>query len=251
MTGTIDWQAWLQRWDAQQSNYLPDREHTLRLVLDIVEHLTGPAPRLLDLGCGPGSLITRARQRFPMANLTGVDLDPFLLELARQGHPDSAAFIQADYCQDGWTAALPGAPFDAITSVSAVHYLAPAQLDPLLKALASHLRPGGVLVIADTVPLDPRSLPHLSQLAVALRPHLWNSEGSPTGESWPEWWQSAHTEPAFENLLDQRAEALAAVTEPETDVTLPTLTIALATAGFTEAAPLHQSADHHIIAAIR
>ena len=23
---TIDWRAWLQRWDAQQTGYLPDRE---------------------------------------------------------------------------------------------------------------------------------------------------------------------------------------------------------------------------------
>lgn len=249
MTVTVDWQAWLQRWDAQQSNYLPDREHTLRLILDIVERLTGPTPRLLDLGCGPGSLLTRARHRFPAADLTGVDLDPFLLELARQAHPDSATYVQANYCEEGW---LEEASFDAITSVSAIHYLTPSQLQPLLATLASHLRPGGVLVIADTLRLDPHQRPQLDRLAVDLRQHLWDGgQATPNTETWTDWWQSVHTEPTFKGLLNQRAEALAALTEPELEVSLPTLTAALTTAGFTETAPLHQSADHHVIAAIR
>lgn len=249
MTVTVDWQTWLQRWDAQQSNYLPDREHTLRLILDIVERLAGPTPRLLDLGCGPGSLLGRARHRFPRADLTGVDLDPFLLELARQALPDSATYIQANYCEEGW---LDEGTFDAITSVSAIHYLSPTQLDPLLATLASRLRPGGILVIADTLRLDPNQRPQLDRLAVDLRQHLWDGGGAPANaETWTEWWQSAHTEPAFKNLLNHRAKALAALTEPEFAVTLPTLTAALTTAGFTETAALHQSADHHVIAAIR
>ncbi|MEU4389879.1 class I SAM-dependent methyltransferase [Kribbella sp. NPDC023855] len=249
MTATVDWQTWLQRWDAQQSNYLPDREHSLRLILDIVERLAGPTPRLLDLGCGPGSLLGRARHRFPTADLTGVDLDPFLLELARQAHPDSATYIQANYCEKGW---LKEGTFDAITSVSAIHYLSPSQLGPLLATLASHLRPGGVLVIADTLRLDPHQRPQLDRLAVDLRQHLWDGGGAPANaETWTDWWQSAHTEPAFKTLLNQRASALATLTEPETAVTLPMLMNALASAGFTEVGPLYQSADHHVIAAVR
>jgi len=45
----MDWNAWQQRWDAQQQAYLPDREERFTAVLDAVEAACGRAPRVLDL----------------------------------------------------------------------------------------------------------------------------------------------------------------------------------------------------------
>ena len=71
-----DWQAWQDSWDRQQEWYLPDREERFRVMLDMVEALVGPAPRVLDLACGTGSISDRLLRRFPDAVSTGVDLDP-------------------------------------------------------------------------------------------------------------------------------------------------------------------------------
>lgn len=84
-----------------------------------------------------------------------------------------------------------------------------------------------------------------------LRRHLWDGEGTANGETWAEWWQSARAEPAFERLLQRRDEVLAELAQPEAGVTLPILTNALTAAGFAEIASLQQTADHHVIAAIR
>ena len=79
MTGTgTDWRAWQQSWDRQQEWYMPDREERFRVMLDMVEALVGPEPRVLDLACGTGSITDRLFERFPEATSTGVDLDPAL-----------------------------------------------------------------------------------------------------------------------------------------------------------------------------
>lgn len=52
----LDAAGWLRRWDRQQAGYVPDREETFALMLDVVERLGAAPGRLLDLACGPGSL---------------------------------------------------------------------------------------------------------------------------------------------------------------------------------------------------
>lgn len=78
-----DWQAWQRSWDRQQEWYMPDREERFRVMLDMVEAVVGPEPRVLDLACGTGSITDRLLKRFPEATCTGVDLDPALLAIAR------------------------------------------------------------------------------------------------------------------------------------------------------------------------
>lgn len=58
MTETVldgDWQAWQDSWDRQQEWYMPDREERFRVMLDMVEALVGPKPRVLDLACAPAA----------------------------------------------------------------------------------------------------------------------------------------------------------------------------------------------------
>jgi trans-aconitate methyltransferase len=50
----VDWPAWLDRWDAQQTAYLPERE--ARFTVMLLDVLLPPEFVAVDLGCGPGSL---------------------------------------------------------------------------------------------------------------------------------------------------------------------------------------------------
>src|ERR1041385_1197020 len=100
-TGTnagTDWNAWQTSWDRQQEWYMPDREERFRVMLDMVEALVGPAPRVLDLACGTGSITARLFDRFPQATSTGVDLDPALLAIAEGTFADDerVTFVTAD-----------------------------------------------------------------------------------------------------------------------------------------------------------
>ena len=51
---------WIQRWDEQQTGYVPHREERFTALIDAVAAAAGRAdPLVLDLGCGPGSLAVR------------------------------------------------------------------------------------------------------------------------------------------------------------------------------------------------
>lgn len=120
-----------------------------RRVLDRVA--LGPGQRLLDLGCGTGTLAILAQRRHPRATVVGLDGDPVILGIARRKARRARVVVQFD---EGMAAALPYADgsFDAVTSTLMLHHLTH---DHQLRALAEArrvLRPGGRLVVADFAP---------------------------------------------------------------------------------------------------
>ncbi|MFD4210653.1 class I SAM-dependent methyltransferase, partial [Micromonospora tulbaghiae] len=156
-TGTsTDWRSWQESWDRQQEWYMPDREERFRVMLDMVEAVVGPAPRVLDLACGTGSITDRLLQRFPDATSTGVDLDPALLAIARgtfEGD-DRVTFVTADLKDPEWTARLPHTSYDAVLTATALHWLHSEPLAALYGQLGKLVRDGGVFMNADRT-IDP------------------------------------------------------------------------------------------------
>lgn len=103
-TTGADWAAWQESWDRQQEWYMPDREERFRIMLDMIEALVGPAPRVLDLACGTGSITARLLKRFPEATSTGVDLDPALLAIAEGtfAADERVSLVTADLKDPEW-----------------------------------------------------------------------------------------------------------------------------------------------------
>ena len=50
---------WIERWDRQQEESLPDREDRFTALIDAVERNRATDPLVLDIGCGPGSIGVR------------------------------------------------------------------------------------------------------------------------------------------------------------------------------------------------
>ncbi|MFD3547852.1 class I SAM-dependent methyltransferase [Streptomyces sp. NPDC058655] len=205
-TGTTgsDWQAWQDSWDRQQEWYMPDREERFRVMLDMVEALVGPAPRVLDLACGTGSITDRLLKRFPDATSTGVDLDPALLTIARGHFAGDArvAFVTADLKDPRWRAALPHDGYDAILTATALHWLPSGDLGVLYGQLAPLVRPGGVFMNADHMP-DPAT-PRIDAAEHAHR-HAGMDRAKASGvPDWREWWALAAADPALAGPVKER-----------------------------------------------
>ena len=100
-----------------------------------------PGARLLELGCGGGTVETRRlAERFA---LTGVDISPRQVERARAAIPD-AEFVCADFTE----LELPAGSFDAVASFYVFNHVPRELLAPLLGNVHGWLAPGGWLLAA-------------------------------------------------------------------------------------------------------
>ena len=115
--------AWVARWETQQAGHVPGREEVFGLMLDLVERLVGEPARVLDVGCGPGSLAGRVARRFPDAEVVALDADPVMLELGRRTLGDRVRWVRTDLAEDGWGEAAGAAGFDVAVSATALHWL--------------------------------------------------------------------------------------------------------------------------------
>ena len=104
----------------------------------ITERLT-PGSRILDVGCGAG--IPVARQLATTFRLTGIDISPSMITLARKNVP-AARFVTADVMEMEFRAAS----FDAIVSFYAIFHIPRQEHPELFRRFARWLRPGGLLL---------------------------------------------------------------------------------------------------------
>ncbi len=152
----FDWQFWVDRWERMQERYIFQRSGRFDLMVDLV-HATQPSPtRILDLGCGPGSLTARFLQAFPQSDVVGIDFDPTLLTLARARlaqFGERARCVLASLRTPSWVNLVP-APFDAIVSATALHWMDEKSLSRLYGEIGQLLRPGGIFLNADHVGSD-------------------------------------------------------------------------------------------------
>src|SRR5689334_2118471 len=112
---------WQESWDRQQEGFLPDREHRFDAMLTAVAAVAeGPAPKVLDLAGGTGSISLRALARFPAARVTVLDQDPVLLTIAAASLDGRATVVDADLGDPGWLGKLPHQGFDAVLTATAL-----------------------------------------------------------------------------------------------------------------------------------
>ncbi|WP_405811685.1 class I SAM-dependent methyltransferase [Streptomyces sp. NBC_01520] len=195
-TGT-DWQSWQQSWDRQQEWYMPDREERFRVMLDMVEAVVGPEPRVLDLACGTGSITDRLLTRFPNATSVGVDLDPALLAIARGTFDGDGrvTFVTADLKDPDWPTLLPHASYDAVLTATALHWLHSEPLTALYGQIGRLVRDGGVFMNADHM-ID-TDTPRINAAEQAHR-HAARDRARAAGAlDWAQWWALAAEDPVL------------------------------------------------------
>ncbi len=128
--------AWTEAWLADPAGYQAEADNYLALLR---QHGPAQARTLLHLGSGAGGLDTHLRAHYA---ITGVDLSPGMLALARAAHPE-IEYIQADMRRLDL-----GRQFDLVVIPDSIDYM--ASLDDLRLAIGcakAHLRPDGLLLI--------------------------------------------------------------------------------------------------------
>lgn len=132
-------------WDPRQ--YLRHSTHRTRPFLDLLTRIGelpgGGAPRIADIGCGPGNVTALLADRWPGARITGFDSSREMLAAAQRyagPTPGGGAldFRLADAAR--WT---PEEPYDLIVSNAALQWV-PGHADRF-PAWLDRITPGGTL----------------------------------------------------------------------------------------------------------
>ncbi|MFT0763399.1 methyltransferase domain-containing protein [Actinomyces sp. F1_1611] len=119
------------------------RSHARRGIADSAAYLLpslGPGLRVLDVGCGPGSITRELAERFPGSQFVGVDREPAVL---RTGDLPNLRFEVGDAYQ----LAFPDASFDVVHAHQVLQHLG----DPVaaLREFRRVVRPGGIVAARD------------------------------------------------------------------------------------------------------
>jgi len=217
-------------WNPDQ--YLRFEDERTRPSVDLCQRIPAQAPaRILDAGCGPGNSTRILRERWPGAELTGLDNSPEMIAKARSLHPEGT-WVVAEL------AGYEAGPFDLVFANAVIQWL--PDHPKLLRTLMALVAPGGHLAVQ--VPDNPESpvraamvqasrhprfkgalegagetltfhdprfyYEHLAPLATSV--DLWQTTYHhlfPGHEAILEWWQSTGMRPYLERLADPLDQA--------------------------------------------
>jgi trans-aconitate 2-methyltransferase len=143
-------------WDPHQ--YVRHSGHRNRPLVDLLARVPAlpdePAPRIADLGCGPGGPSLLLAERWPGAHITGYDNSPAMLREARAYAGKTSAGGSLEFTHADLTTWQPAQDeeFGLIFSNAALHWVLPAEGEgrspghpALFPAWVRSLPPGGVL----------------------------------------------------------------------------------------------------------
>ncbi len=160
-------------WDPEQ--YLRYAGHRIRPAVELLQRVDAdPIARVVDLGCGTGNTTALLAERWPAAEVTGVDNSPEMLSTARADHPDRR-WVEADIAT--WQ---PDEPLDVAYSNAALHWV--DDHHTLLPRLVQMVRPGGVLAVQMPRNFDQ---PTHTLLAETVADGPWRDLLTPLLRDWP------------------------------------------------------------------
>lgn len=140
----------------------------------VLEQLSITPTNILDLGCGVGMSTFAMQEVYPQARVTGLDLSPYFLSVARYRGQESQQNIEWIHAAAESTG-LPDNSFDLISACLVFHELPTAAAVAIITEARRLLSSGGYLTIMDMNPQSPafKKMPsYILTLLKSTEPYL-------------------------------------------------------------------------------
>ena len=204
----LEWQRWFERWEQMQNGYIPERRQRFNLMLEFPGFPKNAKIKILDLGCGPGSLSFCALEHFPAARVTAIDADPVLLAMGQkvsESFSRKMLFIHYDLCRPDWWESHVG-KFDLVLSATALHWLNAQHLGRTYQRIFRVLKPGGCFLNSDHVADDDPKIQ--ARFRRILQSRQKQSFAKNAADDWDSFWnglESAIGKTIFKKVRARRA----------------------------------------------
>lgn len=236
----------VERWEAMSAHYLPGRQELVDAMVDELVMRSGGGPvSVVELGSGTGSLLRRLASALPAGRLTGIEVDPVLVQIhraeaARRGVL-AAPIIDVDLGDERWVDSMASSGgVSAVVAVQVLHYFDAPRFSALLGEIRRLLHGGGVFLHLDVVPC-----------AMAGEANK-ESAGGDDVDPWSDWWADASRLPALADAFEHRAQRLLTIqASAEFQPTQGELRELLLTAGFGDVQVVRRAGNVQLTAASR
>jgi SAM-dependent methyltransferase len=106
--------------------------------------------KVLDIGCGNGSIHPFLMDRNPSLRVSGIDVAGEVVADAQIAHRNVAYDVY-----DGKQLPYPDASFDAAFTICVMHHVPPPEWPSFLSEMRRVVRPGGIAVVIEHNPMNP------------------------------------------------------------------------------------------------
>lgn len=126
----------------------------LKQAVEGLPSTAGNPVRILDVACGTGRTLKMIRGMLPDVSLVGIDLSPAYLRKANQVLSEIPGVLPQLVQANAEEMPFLDNHFHAVTSVFLFHELPPQARQRVIKESFRVVKPGGVLIICDSIQLD-------------------------------------------------------------------------------------------------
>jgi len=137
------------KYDAGVRQTIPYYDTIHEEIHSFIESMPLPPSSWLDTGCGTGTFVKLALNRFPETHFFLADPSRSMLDLAKEKLPDNRVTFLGYY----GTAELPpkAGPFEVITAIQCHHYLDRKGRKTAIGVCYSLLKSGGILILSENI----------------------------------------------------------------------------------------------------
>lgn len=112
---------------------------------------------VLDVGCGTGLTALLIKHRYPRCAVTGIDVDPRILRIARRRIARAGVGEIDLVCAPAENTGLDASAFDVVLSTLVFHHLPPRIKEDAAREIGRLTRPGGTFLLVDLGPRAKRA----------------------------------------------------------------------------------------------